>query len=204
MASGHPVLAAYELFAADRRRVPERRDGGNGQRRVRSGQPVGELFDQYDGDRWVGCLSDRDLERVDTEGAVFPTGPAGSVTVHNCRTIHGSAPNRSDSQRPLLLQTYSAADAFVYTDRVRRSPRGDTLIRGKPARWARHDPRPCQVGPSRAHDLRGPTARNMMRRQSAKSRPRALRGYFSRNATRAIPSEKSWHVPKALNRAAIV
>ena len=112
------------------------------------GSHLGELFDQYDGDRWVGCLSERDLERVDTAGAVFPTGPAGSITVHNCRTIHGSAPNRSDSQRPLMLQTYAAADAFVYTDLVRRSPRGDTLVRGKPARWARHDPRPCQVGPS--------------------------------------------------------
>src|SRR3546814_20848237 len=51
-------------------------------------------------------------------------------------------------QRPLLLQTYSAADAFAYTDVVKRSPHGDLLIRGKAARWARHDPRPCQVGPS--------------------------------------------------------
>jgi ectoine hydroxylase len=117
------------------------------------GSHLGELFDQYDGDRWVGCLSDRDLERVATASAVFPIGPAGSITVHNCRTIHGSAPNRSGSQRPLLLQTYSAADAFVYTDLVRGSPRGDTLIRGRPARWARHDPRPCQVGPSRVRTI---------------------------------------------------
>ena len=77
-----------------------------------------------------------------------PGRPAGSVTVHNCRTVHGSAPNRSDRERPLLLQTYSAADAFPYTDIVRRSPHGDVLIRGNPARWARHDPRPCQVGPA--------------------------------------------------------
>ncbi|MGE4607034.1 MAG: phytanoyl-CoA dioxygenase family protein [Myxococcota bacterium] len=117
------------------------------------GSHLGELFDQYDGDRWVGCIHDRDLERVDTASAGFPLGPAGSVTVHNCRTIHGSSPNRSDSQRPLLLQTYSAADAFVYTDLVRQSPRGDTLIRGEPARWARHDPRPCQVGPSRVRTI---------------------------------------------------
>jgi len=117
------------------------------------GSHTGELFDQYDGDDWVGCVSDADLARVAVDRAVFPQGRAGTVTVHNCRTVHGSAPNRSNRERPLLLQTYAAADAFAYTDIVRKSPRGDTLIRGEPARWARHDPRPCQVGPSRARTI---------------------------------------------------
>ena len=112
-----------------------------------------EIYDQYDGDDWIGCLSSSDVERLEVEQAVYPTGPAGSVTVHNCRTVHGSAPNRSHQGRPLLLQTYAAADAFTYTDLVAQSPHGDTLIRGKPARWARHDPRPCQVGPSRVRTI---------------------------------------------------
>jgi ectoine hydroxylase-related dioxygenase (phytanoyl-CoA dioxygenase family) len=111
------------------------------------GSHLGQLFSQYDGERWAGCLSEADLVRVDLDSAVFPIGPAGSVTIHNCRTVHGSAPNRSDKHRPLLLQTYAAADAFAYTDIVRRSPHGDMLIRGTPARWARHDPRPCEIGP---------------------------------------------------------
>jgi ectoine hydroxylase len=117
------------------------------------GSHRGELFDQYDGDTWVGCISDADLARVDVARAVFPVGPAGSITVHNCRTVHGSAPNRSNQERPLLLQTYAAADAFPYTDIVRRSPHGDMLIRGNPARWARHDPRPCQVGPAQPRTI---------------------------------------------------
>jgi ectoine hydroxylase-related dioxygenase (phytanoyl-CoA dioxygenase family) len=117
------------------------------------GSHRGALFDQYDGDTWVGCVSDRDLARVDVASAAFPVGPAGSITVHNCRTVHGSAPNRSNRERPLLLQTYSAADAFPYTDIVRRSPHGDMLIRGEAARWARHDPRPCQVGPSQPRTI---------------------------------------------------
>lgn len=117
------------------------------------GSHRGALFDQYDGDTWVGCLSQADLARAEISHAVFPVGPAGSVTVHNCRTVHGSAPNRSDRERPLLLQTYAAADAFAYTDIVRRSPHGDMLIRGAPARWARHDPRPCQIGPSRPRTI---------------------------------------------------
>ena len=112
-----------------------------------------EIYDQYDGEDWIGCLSSSDVERLEVEEAVYPTGPAGSVTVHNCRTVHGSAPNRSDQGRPLLLQTYAAADAFTYTDLVAQSPHGDTLIRGEPARWARHDTRPCQVGPSRVRTI---------------------------------------------------
>jgi len=111
------------------------------------------LYDQYDGEEWVGCLSERDVATLDLSAAVYPSGPAGSITVHNCRTVHGSSPNESDRERPLLLQTYAAADAYTYTDLVRESPHGDRLIRGVPARWARHDPRPCQVGPSRVRTI---------------------------------------------------
>jgi ectoine hydroxylase len=109
----------------------------------------GPLFDLYDEDeRWVGALRDRDIERAGVDAAEYPIGPAGTITVHNCRTVHGSAPNRSDRPRPLLLQTYVAADAFAYTDLVKQSPHGEELIRGEPARWARHDPRPCLMPPT--------------------------------------------------------
>jgi ectoine hydroxylase len=111
------------------------------------GSHDGELFDLYDGDRWRGAIATDDLARVALDAAVFPTGPAGTVTVHNCRTVHGSEVNRSDRRRPLLLNTYTAADAFAYTPLVRGSAHGEELIRGREARWARHDPRPCQVGP---------------------------------------------------------
>jgi ectoine hydroxylase-related dioxygenase (phytanoyl-CoA dioxygenase family) len=108
----------------------------------------GPLYDLYERDTWVGALSAADAVRAGIEHAVYPTGPAGTITVHSCRTVHGSAPNGSDRARPLLLQTYAAADAFAYTDLVRRSPHGEELIRGEPARWARHDPRPCLMPPS--------------------------------------------------------
>jgi len=112
------------------------------------GSHDGPLFDLYDGDEWVGALGDDDVDRAGVERAEYPVGPAGSITVHNCRTVHGSAPNASDRPRPLLLQTYAAADAFAYTDLVRRSPHGEELIRGRPVRWARHDPRPCLMPPT--------------------------------------------------------
>jgi ectoine hydroxylase-related dioxygenase (phytanoyl-CoA dioxygenase family) len=113
-----------------------------------SGSHDGPLFELYDGDRWTGALADTDLAAARVDQAVFPTGPAGTITVHNCRTVHGSAPNQSNRPRPLLLQTYAPADAFAYTDLVRRSPHGEELIRGAPARWARHDPRPCLMPPA--------------------------------------------------------
>jgi hypothetical protein len=112
------------------------------------GSHDGPLYDLYDGDRWIGALRDDDVARADVDTACFPTGPAGTVTVHHCRTVHGSAPNASARPRPLLLQTYAAADALAYTDLVRRSPHGEELIRGVPPRWARHDPRPCLLPPN--------------------------------------------------------
>jgi ectoine hydroxylase-related dioxygenase (phytanoyl-CoA dioxygenase family) len=124
-------------------------DAGMGEVGFVSGSHDGPLFDLYDDDDvWVGALRDSDVELAQVERAEFPTGPAGTITVHNCRTVHGSAPNASDRPRPLLLQTYAAADAFSYTDLVRRSPHGEELLRGEPARWARHDPRPCLIPPS--------------------------------------------------------
>lgn len=113
-----------------------------------SGSHHGPLFDLYDGDVWVGALAPEDVARAGVQVAEYPTGPAGSITVHNCRTVHGSAPNRSDRPRPLLLQTYAAADALAYTDLVKQSPHGEELIRGEAPRWARHDPRPCLLPPS--------------------------------------------------------
>ena len=78
---------------------------------------------------------------------VLITGPAGSVTVHNCRVIHGSAINHSDAGRPLLLNVYSAADACPYTANPLKNRFEGEIVRGKAARWARHDPRPCEMPP---------------------------------------------------------
>ncbi len=107
-----------------------------------------DLYDQYNGKgEWVGCLGPDDAAKIDMKDAVFLDGPAGSVTVHNCRTLHYSAANNSDVPRPLLLNTFSAADAMPYCFNPLKSRYDQTLIRGEPARWAHHDPRPCQIPP---------------------------------------------------------
>ena len=108
-----------------------------------------QLFDLYGDDgQWVGAIHDRDLPRVRLGDVVWLKGPRGSVTIHNCRMVHGSMPNESGRSRPLLLHTYAAADAITLfpgiADNIALS---NSLVRGKPARWAEFDPRPCLIPP---------------------------------------------------------
>src|SRR5215470_9612051 len=44
--------------------------------------------------------------------AVPLMGPAGSMTIHHARLVHGSALNTSGKPRRLLLHEYAAADAW--------------------------------------------------------------------------------------------
>jgi ectoine hydroxylase len=112
------------------------------------GSHNGPLYDQYnDKGQWTGCLSDKDIGKLDTSKAVYMEGPAGSLTIHNCRTVHGSLPNDSTADRPLFLVTLTAADAFAYTPNPIKSKYEHVHVRGKPAKWAHHDPRPCLVPP---------------------------------------------------------
>ena len=67
------------------------------------------MLSQYDEQgRWVGCLSERDVARLNPQRAVYLTGPAGSLTLHNCRTVHGSPRNDSDLGR--CVSVYGQSD----------------------------------------------------------------------------------------------
>src|SRR5205823_5628553 len=106
------------------------------------------MLSQYDGKgNWTGCLSAADVARLDTDRTVYITGPAGSLTIHNCRTLHSSPRNESDLGRPLLLNTMTSADAFPYTVNPIKPKHDQYLLRGKRARFAHHDPRPCLMPP---------------------------------------------------------
>lgn len=107
-----------------------------------------DIYDQYDEkDNWTGCLSAKDLAKIDLSKAAWLPGPSGSITIHNCRTLHGSAANMSDVDRPLLLNVYSSADALPYTQNPLYSKYDQAIVRGKRARWAHVDPEPCLVPP---------------------------------------------------------
>jgi ectoine hydroxylase len=115
---------------------------------VLPGSHEGELYNLYDADgSWTGSLSDQDAATLPAEQTAYLPGPAGSVTIHNCRTAHCSARNESDLGRPLLLNVYSAANAMPYTANPLNSSHAGEVVRGEPARWAVHDPRPCLIPP---------------------------------------------------------
>jgi ectoine hydroxylase len=109
---------------------------------------IDPMLSQYDAKgNWTGCLSNEDVAKLDLSKMVYLPGPAGSLTIHNCRTLHYSARNESDLGRPLLLNTMTSADAFPYTVNPIKPVHDQYLLRGKRARFAHHDPRPCLIPP---------------------------------------------------------
>ena len=112
------------------------------------GSHQGPLYSLRDesGD-WAGYLSDADLAEVPFDDVRWLEGPAGSVTVHNCRCVHGSAPNTSARPRPLLLNVYSAGDSVPITPLVAPLSKSGSLVRGEDPGWAQLDPRPCPMPP---------------------------------------------------------
>jgi ectoine hydroxylase-related dioxygenase (phytanoyl-CoA dioxygenase family) len=109
---------------------------------------IDPMLSQYDAKgNWTGCLSSEDVAKLDLTKMAYLPGPAGSLTIHNCRTLHYSARNESDLGRPLLLNTMTSADAFPYTVNPIKPAHDQYLLRGKRARFAHHDPRPCLIPP---------------------------------------------------------
>ncbi|MGI9437201.1 MAG: phytanoyl-CoA dioxygenase family protein [Geminicoccaceae bacterium] len=86
-------------------------DETNGPLMVIPGSHQGPILDHHADGYFCGAIDPRRGE-VDFSKAVELTGPAGSITVHHARTIHGSATNTSGKPRRLLLHQYRAADAW--------------------------------------------------------------------------------------------
>ena len=108
----------------------------------------GPLYDLYDDDdEWTGCLNDRDAAAIDMPKVDYMTGPAGTITIHNCRTLHYSPDSVTPEPRPFLLNCFTAANAKPYTPHPDPTSHSFQLVRGRPARWAELDPRPCLIPP---------------------------------------------------------
>jgi ectoine hydroxylase len=123
-------------------------DMSNGPLAIARDSHDGPLYDQYDDDgEWTGMLSERDAAGVDMSTVDYLMGAAGSITIHNCRSLHYSPSSTSPQPRPLLLNCYTSADAKPYTPHPDPSKYTYEVVRGNPARWAQHDPRPCQIPP---------------------------------------------------------
>ena len=100
----------------------------------------GPIYSHYDDQgAWTGAISSSDLASAGIDNAVELAGVAGSLTVHHSRTIHGSAANHSDRGRPMLVITYSAADAIPYTAAPYPSSHYGALVRGEQPSQAHHE-----------------------------------------------------------------
>ena len=87
-------------------------DDANGPLMVLPGSHLGPIFDHHDEAGFFCGAIDPGRGEVDFSRAVKLTGPAGSITIHHARTVHGSATNTSGRPRRLLLHQYRAADAW--------------------------------------------------------------------------------------------
>ena len=86
-------------------------DMENGPLMVVPGSHKGPIYDHHDEGVFAGGIN---LEKagISLEEAVPLTGPAGSISIHHGRILHGSAQNLSDHPRRLMFFEIMAADAF--------------------------------------------------------------------------------------------
>ncbi|HEY0524127.1 MAG TPA: phytanoyl-CoA dioxygenase family protein [Stellaceae bacterium] len=85
----------------------------NGAMLVLPGTHKGPVYDHHDsGGYFCGAMDPDACRDLDFAKAVPVIGPAGSMSFHHVRLVHGSAQNVSDKPRALLLYEFAAADAW--------------------------------------------------------------------------------------------
>ena len=83
----------------------------NGPLMVYPGSHKGPVFDHHVDGVFAGAMlpEENGLDPADAEQLI---GPAGSISIHHGRIVHGSALNTSDRARRILFYEMMAADAF--------------------------------------------------------------------------------------------
>lgn len=123
-------------------------DIASGALSVLPGSHDGPVFDHRDArGNWTGCLTAEETTTLDLSRVAYVEGPAGTITIHNSRTLHATPPSQRAGGRPLLLHAYSSADAIAYTPHPDPSAHAYEVLRGRRATHAHHDPRPCPIPP---------------------------------------------------------
>ena len=83
----------------------------NGPLMVYPGSHKGPVFDHHVDGVFAGAMLPQE-NGLNPADAVELTGPAGSISIHHGRIVHGSALNTSDRPRRILFYEMMAADAF--------------------------------------------------------------------------------------------
>ncbi len=114
------------------------------------GSHRGPILDHHQDGFFVGAVDYGEIAEL-LPKAVALTGPAGSITIHHVRTLHGSLDGgRSGSTRPLLLSVYAAVDAFPVFARPDLADFDARILRGRPTREARQTAVPVRIAEPRA------------------------------------------------------
>jgi len=83
----------------------------NGPVMVFPGTHRGPIFDHHCGGVFAGAVDLADCG-LDPDKALGLTGPAGTISLHHVRLLHGSEQNRSAHDRSMLFYEIACADAF--------------------------------------------------------------------------------------------
>lgn len=117
----------------------------NGPMFVVPGSHKGPTYDHHEDGYFCGAI-DPALIEDEVAKAVPLMGPAGTLTIHHARLLHGSAFNRSRKWRRFLLQAYAAADAWPLAD-LKGGLQGfnDKIVRGEPTLAPRIEENPIRI-----------------------------------------------------------
>jgi phytanoyl-CoA hydroxylase len=102
----------------------------NGCLLVLPGSHRGPVLDHWRDGRFAGAVGGASF---DAARAVPLELRRGGISVHHVRTLHASAPNRSGSDRRLLLYSYAAADAWPLAGPGDRATFDAKVLRGSAA-----------------------------------------------------------------------
>ncbi len=83
----------------------------NGPLMVFPGTHSGPIFDHHANGYFAGAM-DMEACGLDIKDAVALEGPAGSISIHHGRIVHGSGLNRSTRDRRMMFIEITAADAY--------------------------------------------------------------------------------------------
>ena len=120
-------------------------DDINGPLQVIPGSHKGKIHDHHDGGYFCGAI-DPTRSDIDFASAVPLKGSAGSLTFHHARIVHGSALNRSDRSRNLLLFQYTANDAWPLVQPVADIAEYDSwIVAGEPTLEPRSEKVPVRL-----------------------------------------------------------
>lgn len=120
----------------------------NGPLMVFPGSHRGPIYDHHAGGVFAGTM---DLEAcgLDIADAVSLMAPAGSISLHHARIVHGSATNRSPRDRGVVFFEMMAADTFPIFGSMTKSPSieeyDSRMLCGSSTKEPRLEPVPVRI-----------------------------------------------------------